>query len=331
MGHWFCPLWDGVGFVFALQVNDMFKKIALSLVLMMVGTLSASAQETETEYHYIGVQGSWWNSDYAGEGFAIEEFGDGFMIAYWYTYGDMGQQMWLIGTGERDGNTVVLEMRQTEGGVMADPSNRESVTEFVWGTVTLNITDCGHIDMTYESLDGLQVGGYTISKLDARPLAAGSCNAIQLDQPAPPETDPPEEDEEPPVVEPPAPEVSVTLQKRNATGQWEDVAIPFWGLAVINKSYVGNPHRIELFRLRIVVEDGEAVIGNVSATEPTGIGHPSVEGIWSGMSFPEGSEIVFSLESNMTGGVRIYNHYSVFVEGVGEIVNLTVRLSTQSL
>ena len=306
----------------------MFKKIALSLLLMVMGTVSASAQDSE--YRYVGVQGSWWNSDYAGEGFAIEEYGDGFMIAYWYTYGDMGQQMWLIGTGERDGNSVVLEMRQTEGGIMADPSSREGVTEHVWGTVTLNITDCGHIDMSYESLDGL-VGGYTLSKLDPRPLAAGSCNAIQVEAPQPPVTDPPEEEEEPPVTEPPAAEVSVTLQKRSATGQWEDVAIPFWGLAVINKSYVGNPGRIELFRLRVRVLDGEAVIGNVSATEPTGIGHPSVEGILPGMTFPEGSDIVFSLESNLTGGARIYNHYSVFVEGVGEVVNLTVRLSTQSL
>jgi hypothetical protein len=49
------------------------------------------------------------------------------------------------------------------------------------------------------------------------------------------------------------------------------------------------------------------------------------------MSFPQGSEVGFSLDSNMTGGARVYPHYSVFVEGYGEIVNLTVRLSTQTL
>jgi hypothetical protein len=305
----------------------MFRKIALSLVLALAWAMTASAQETESQY--IGLQGSWWNSDYAGEGFAIEEYGDGYMIAYWYTYGDMGQQMWLIGTGERDGNTVVLEMRQTEGGIMADRSSSETVVEKVWGYVTLTINDCSHIDMAYESLDG-QTGGYSISRLLGRPLAAGSCNTILVEPeaPEPPVTDPPE-DEDPPA--PPAPEVSVTLQKRGPTGQWEDVAIPFWGLAVINKTYAGNPNRIELFRLKIVVEDGEAVIGNVSASEPTGIGNPTVEGILPGMAFPEGSEIVFSLESNLTGGARIYNYYSVFVEGVGEVVNLTVRLSTQTL
>ena len=49
-----------------------------SLVLILAGGMTASAQE----YQYIGVQGSWWNSDYAGEGFALEEYGDGFMIVF---------------------------------------------------------------------------------------------------------------------------------------------------------------------------------------------------------------------------------------------------------
>ncbi len=49
------------------------------------------------------------------------------------------------------------------------------------------------------------------------------------------------------------------------------------------------------------------------------------------MSFPEGSEVVFDLESNLTGGARVYPYYNVHVEGVGEIINLTVRLSTESL
>lgn len=304
----------------------MFKKLLLSIILLLAGGITASAQELQ----YIGIQGSWWNSDYAGEGFAVEEFGDGFMIGYWYTYGPAGEQMWLIGTGQREGNTIVLEMRRTSGGVMADPSSPDTVVEEVWGTVTLEVVDCGHLNMSYESLDG-QSGGYPLLRLLNKPLAAGSCNAIEIESPEepPPEESPPEE---PSPEEPPsAPEVTVTLQKRSATGVWEDVDIPFWGLAVIDKTYFGSPPRIDLFRFQLVVEKGEMIIGNIVASEPTGVGKPSVEGIRPGQSFPKGSVVSFRLESNLTGGARIYNYYGVHVVNLGQIVDLTVRLSTESL
>lgn len=302
----------------------MFKKIFLTLVLVLSGSLTASAQE----YQYIGIQGSWWNQNYAGEGFALEEYGDGFMVGYWYTYGLMGEQMWLLGTGERDGNTVVLEMIRTHGGILAHPTNPEGVTEEQWGTVTLEILDCTHIEMSYQRLDG-ESGGYPITRLLRAPLAAGSCNSVQVESnEPPPETDPPEE---PPEEEPPVePTVDIRLQKLSATGQWEDVEIPFTGLAVIHKTYVGSPDRITLFRFRVVAEDGDLVFGSITAQEPTGVSQPTVEGIWPGLSFAEGSEVEFRLDSNLTGGLRVYPHYSAFVEGYGEILNLTVRLSTQT-
>lgn len=301
----------------------MFKKIVFSIALTFMGAQLASAQS----YEYIGIQGSWWNPSHAGEGFSLEEYGDGYMIAYWYTYGEMGQQMWLIGTGHRDGNTVEIEMARTSGGNLADPNNNQIVEEQYWGIVTLEIQDCGHVEMTYESVDG-ETGGYPLSRLLPRPLAAGTCSAIEVEPEVeePPVEEPPEE--EPPVD--PEPEADLRLQKWLPTGEWVDVDIPFTGLAVINKTYVGQPSRISLFRFRIIVEEGELNIGSVSASEPTGVSQPSVEGILPGMSFPEGSIVNFSLDSNMTGGARVYPVYQVYAEGAGELVNVTVRLSTQS-
>lgn len=303
----------------------MLKKIAFSLLLVMAGSFSAFAQELQ----YIGVQGSWWNPNFAGEGFAIEEYGDGYVIAYWYTYDENNNQMWLIGTGEKEGNTVELEMFRTEGGTIADPESSETISETQWGHVTLNVEDCSHIAMTFESLDGLS-GGYELMRLRSNPLAAGSCNAIELPEaPEPPVTEPPEED--PPVVEdPPEPEVVITMQKQIAGGTWVDVATPFWGLAVIHKSVSGSNPRIELFRLKIEAVEGDVIIESFTAEEPTGVAHPSVEGLWPGMVIPEGTEVTFSLESNTTGGLRVYPEYHVYVHDFGEIVDLTVRLSTQS-
>ncbi|HKJ17619.1 MAG TPA: hypothetical protein VJ984_09745 [Xanthomonadales bacterium] len=301
----------------------MFKKIALSLFLIFAGSLTAAAQELQ----YIGVQGSWWNPDFAGEGFAIEEYGDGYVIAYWYTYDSFGNQMWLIGTGQKQGNVVVLDMYRTEGGIMGDPAGSETLTEALWGNITLEVENCGHITMAYDGVDGVS-GGYQLMRLRNNPLAAGSCNAIEIpEEPAPPETDPPEEEEPP--EEPPAPTVEITMQKQIAGGQWVDVSVPFWGLAVIHKTVSGSAPRMDLFRLRIEAVDGEVVIESYSATEPTGISHPSIEGLWPGMRIPQGTEAVFTLESNTTGGERVYPYYSLFIQDYGQIVDLTVRLSTQ--
>ncbi len=303
----------------------MFKKIALTMFLIFAGSLTAAAQEIQ----YIGVHGSWWNPDFAGEGFAIEEYGDGFVIAYWYTYTETGEQMWLIGTGQRQGNTVLLDMYRTEGGAIADPTASETLTESLWGTVSLEVENCGHINMTFSSFDGL-TGGYHLLRLRNNPLAAGSCNAIELPEEEveePPETDPPEEE---PPEEPPAPTVEITMQKQIAGGQWVDIEVPFWGLAVIHKTVGGSAPRLDLFRLRIEAVDGDVVIESFSANEPTGVAHPSIEGLWPGMRIPQGTEAVFTLESNTTGGARVYPYYSVFLQDYGQIVDLTVRLSTQS-
>lgn len=301
----------------------MFKKIALSLFLIFAGSLTAAAQELQ----YIGVQGSWWNPEFAGEGFAIEEYGDGYVIAYWYTYDEAGNQMWLIGTGQKQGNTVVLDMYRTEGGILADPSSSEILTEILWGNITLEVENCGRINMTYEGLEGV-TGGYQLLRLRNNPLAAGSCNAIELpEEPAPPETDPPEE---PPPEEPPAPTINVTMEKQIAGGQWVDVSVPFWGLAVIHKTVSGASPRMDLFRLKVSSDDSDIVIESYAANEPTGVSNPSIEGLWPGMRIPRGTEAVFTLESNTTGGQRVYPYYSVYLQDVGQIVDLTVRLSTQS-
>ena len=303
----------------------MFKKIALTLFLMMAGSVTASAQELQ----YIGVQGSWWNPNFAGEGFAIEEYGDGFVIAYWYTYDLDGKQLWLIGTGEKQGNTVELEMYRTEGGSLADPNNSETVTEELWGRMTLDVEDCGHINMSYQSVEGDLSGGYQILRLRNNPLAAGSCNAIELGEG--PDDPPPPDDETPPPDDDPVVTVEVKLEKMLPGNIWVDVNNPFTGLAVIHKSVSGSIPRIILFRLRLTAVDGDVVIESFSAEEPTGVSFPSFEGLYPGMVIEQGSDAVFTLESNTTGGLRVFPKYNLFLRDNGELINLTVRLSTETL
>ena len=101
-----------------------------------------------------GIHGSWWNPQYSGEGFALEQYDDGFVIAYWYTYDVDGNQIWMIGTGFLEGSHVDLEMTLTHGGQMGNPRNPGDVSEATWGTVSLDLVDCDTIDMSYEGIDG---------------------------------------------------------------------------------------------------------------------------------------------------------------------------------
>ena len=73
------------------------------------------------------------------------------------------------------------------------------------------------------------------------------------------------------------------------------------------------------------------VIESFLTSESTGVAYPSIEGLYPGMVIPEGTEAVFTLESNTTGGERVYPEYKLFLQDYGEVVNLIVRLSTETL
>ena len=63
--------------------------------------------------------GSWYNPEQSGHGFSIEysELSDGtpLFVAYWYVYDTEGNPIFLIGTGEPEGNSVVLEFTAPYG------------------------------------------------------------------------------------------------------------------------------------------------------------------------------------------------------------------------
>jgi len=63
--------------------------------------------------------GSWYYSEQSGHGFSIEvgESGDGttLVVVYWYTYDSTGNPVFLIGSGNPDGNGVEIELTAQYG------------------------------------------------------------------------------------------------------------------------------------------------------------------------------------------------------------------------
>ena len=89
------------------------------------------------------ISGSWFLPARDGEGYVIEIIGDSLepeMLAYFYTYDDAGNQMWLLGQGPINGDTAVLDMQVTSGAVYGDDFNPDDVLREDWGTLTFKFT-----------------------------------------------------------------------------------------------------------------------------------------------------------------------------------------------
>jgi hypothetical protein len=96
------------------------------------------------------ITGSWFLPARDGEGYVIEIIGPSLepeMLAYFYTYDDAGNQMWLIGQGAVNGDTAVLPMQVTSGPVYGDDYDPTDVLREDWGTLTFKFTskDAGSV------------------------------------------------------------------------------------------------------------------------------------------------------------------------------------------
>ena len=90
------------------------------------------------------ISGSWFLPARDGEGYVIEIIGSSLepeMLAYFYTYDDAGNQMWLIaGQGPINGDTAVLATQVTSGAVYGDDFDPDDVLREDWGTLTFKFT-----------------------------------------------------------------------------------------------------------------------------------------------------------------------------------------------
>ena len=98
-----------------------------------------------------GTTGSYFDPARDGEGYNFEVLGtpgDYQLYAYFYTYDDTGNQMWVTGTGPVNGGTAVVEMLVTSGAVFGDDFDKDDVIREEWGTMTFSFSSCtiGSVD-----------------------------------------------------------------------------------------------------------------------------------------------------------------------------------------
>lgn len=109
------------------------------------GNTPPDPTDPPTESYPIGpcITGSWYLPARDGEGYNIEIIGsslDPQVLAYFYTYDEAGNQMWLLGSGPANGDTAVLPMQVTSGPVYGGAYDPNDLLYEDWGTLTFKFT-----------------------------------------------------------------------------------------------------------------------------------------------------------------------------------------------
>jgi len=96
--------------------------------------------------------GTYYDPTRDGEGFMLSVEGDGsIFVMTWYTYFN-GAQVWMIGTGTRNGNQLVFDnMIITSGASFGSEFDATDVIRETFGMITVDITDCNNFTATVDS------------------------------------------------------------------------------------------------------------------------------------------------------------------------------------
>lgn len=94
-----------------------------------------------------GLTGTWWNATRAGEGFLLEVGSDDngpFFFASFYSYDNMGRQIYLFSQGPITGGTSVdVTVWITQGRMWGAGFNPDDGSTTQWGTATFTFLSCG--------------------------------------------------------------------------------------------------------------------------------------------------------------------------------------------
>lgn len=95
---------------------------------------------------------AWFDPARSGEGWIIEQLTDDRTAMYWFTYDDAGRQVWLIGAGTRQGDTLELADVYIAGGTRFgtafDPA---AVALRRWGRMRFDFLACNRLRVEYQA------------------------------------------------------------------------------------------------------------------------------------------------------------------------------------
>ena len=114
-----------------------------------------------------GISGQWYDPDTDGQGWFLQEVEPGRVVAVWYSYGNEGEQVWMIGEGHIDGPELVFEeMSITRGTFFGQDFVDADVQLLPWGRLEFHFEDCSRAEVYFESsLAGFSSGAMQAHRL----------------------------------------------------------------------------------------------------------------------------------------------------------------------
>jgi hypothetical protein len=142
------------------ELGSGIVKANLATLADLVGVDYSSANTFIIKPAHTGL---WYNPDQSGHGLNIEVLDDNRILAFWYVYNDVGNQIWLLGTGTYEGNTASLEVFITESGVFPPNFVAQDVVNTSWGSFQFEFNDCNTGMFNWTPVDG---NGFTAGSLE---------------------------------------------------------------------------------------------------------------------------------------------------------------------
>jgi len=112
-----------------------------------------------------GLTGTWYDAAREGEGWLLEvgkANGAPYMFASFYTYDNLGLQVWLIAESSAiNGNSAEVVVYMTKDALWGDDFNSDDVTRVDWGTGTFTFPTCGGGTVALMANDDMKAQGFS--------------------------------------------------------------------------------------------------------------------------------------------------------------------------
>ncbi|UXI70181.1 hypothetical protein [Tahibacter amnicola] len=99
------------------------------------------------------ISGNWYDPAQNGHGFQIEVLPGGVATAFWFTFDNAGNPVWINAAGSIGAQTISMDARRVLGGRFPPNFNAATITTPVWGTLRFAFTGCNSGSVTWTTVD----------------------------------------------------------------------------------------------------------------------------------------------------------------------------------
>lgn len=164
---------------FDFAPRDHFSSCSINMFNNFVNTFGSCALDYPPVVS--GIDGSWFDLTHDGEGFQIEILDETRALLAWYTFDSDGNQRWISGVGELQGNRIVVnELTVASGPIFGETFDPADVVREVWGNAIVTFDSCDSGLISYVEQATGTPGVQTLSRLTS--LSGVSCSNDETTQ-----------------------------------------------------------------------------------------------------------------------------------------------------